>query len=200
MKNKNLPNYLTIIRIILLVPFLILLTIFFNLSNGDFSVKNKNYFLLLIATFIFLVAMITDFLDGYLARKYNNVTNFGKLFDPIADKVITSTAIIFLTLFNFTSVWVVVIFIVRDVVVDGCRNLAAKNNLKIHASIWGKLKTLTQSFAIPILFFLGPIFYNSQNWNWIFWLLNTPLLISLFLSIYSGFLYFWDIKKLIKLK
>jgi CDP-diacylglycerol--glycerol-3-phosphate 3-phosphatidyltransferase len=79
--------------------------------------------------------MITDFLDGYIARKTDTVSDFGKLFDPLADKFITTSALILLAVMRIVPVWVVILFVLRDLVVDGSRNLAAKNNLEISASI-----------------------------------------------------------------
>ncbi|MGZ9413158.1 CDP-diacylglycerol--glycerol-3-phosphate 3-phosphatidyltransferase [Mycoplasma sp. 480] len=199
-KKKNIPNYLTIFRMILWIPFVILLVIYYNNAHYKYAFKDSfiNFHLLAVSVIIFLLAMFTDFLDGYLARKWNVVSNFGKLFDPIADKVITTTALIFLGLFNFTEIWVVIVFIVRDIVVDGCRNLAAKNNLNISASIWGKWKTFIQSFAIPFLFWITPFFINNTNWVWIYWVVNIPLFIALIFSLFSGFLYVKEMTKILK--
>ncbi|WGI36815.1 CDP-diacylglycerol--glycerol-3-phosphate 3-phosphatidyltransferase [Mesomycoplasma lagogenitalium] len=200
MKNKNLPNYLTLLRIVLWVPFLIILAIYYTSVSFQPTVK-EYYWMNILAVFIFILAMITDFLDGHLARKYDNVSNFGKLFDPIADKLMTSTALIFLAAIGFTEIWIVVIFIARDIVVDGCRNLAARENKKIAASIWGKLKTLFQSFAIPLIFILGPILrWTDFYWPVFYWILNVPVILALFLSLLSGYFYIKDLNHLIRLK
>ncbi len=140
---------------------------------------------------IFVLAMITDWMDGFLARKNNQVTSFGKLFDPIADKIITTSAMVFLLIFNYSYIWLVLIFILRDILVDGSRNLAAVKKLKIEASIYGKLKTLIQSLAIIILFFVTPALSNKGILE--ISLLNLPLMIAALLSIISGTLYFKQI-------
>ncbi|MGL4252316.1 MAG: CDP-diacylglycerol--glycerol-3-phosphate 3-phosphatidyltransferase [Metamycoplasmataceae bacterium] len=190
----NLPNKLTILRIILIIPFITFMSIF--LIQGKNEYETLTYYSsevtwLYLSGIVFVVAMLTDWLDGYLARKNNQVTSFGKLFDPIADKVITTSSMIFLLLFNYTFVWLVLIFILRDILVDGSRNLAAIKKLKIEASIYGKLKTVVQSIAITILFFITPAIQNKE-WLEIL-LLNIPLIIAGLLSIISGFLYFKNI-------
>ncbi|MGL5591926.1 MAG: CDP-diacylglycerol--glycerol-3-phosphate 3-phosphatidyltransferase [Metamycoplasmataceae bacterium] len=190
----NLPNKLTILRIILIIPFITFMSIFLIQGKNEYATLtyySSEVTWLYLSGIVFVVAMLTDWLDGYLARKNNQVTSFGKLFDPIADKVITTSSMIFLLLFNYTFVWLVLIFILRDILVDGSRNLAAIKRLKIEASIYGKLKTVVQSIAITILFFITPAIQNKE-WLEIL-LLNIPLIIAGLLSIISGFLYFKNI-------
>lgn len=194
----NLPNKLTILRIVLVIPFITFLSLFLFYSDGNFANVNyndKEIIWLYLSGIVFSLAMFTDWLDGFLARKNNQVTSFGKLFDPLADKIITTTAMIFLLLFNYTYVWLVLIFILRDVLVDGSRNLAAIKRLKIEASIFGKLKTILQSIAIILLFFITPIIPQEK----IIWL-NIPLIIAALMSIFSGFLYFKQIIPHIEIK
>ncbi|MGL5733052.1 MAG: CDP-diacylglycerol--glycerol-3-phosphate 3-phosphatidyltransferase [Metamycoplasmataceae bacterium] len=190
----NLPNKLTILRIVLIIPFMAFMSIFLIQGKNEF--ENLTYdspvvMWLYLSGIVFVLAMFTDWLDGYIARKNNQVTSFGKLFDPIADKVITTSAMIFLLLFNYTFVWLVLIFILRDILVDGSRNLAAIKQLKIEASIYGKLKTVVQSIAITIIFFATPAIQNKE-WLEII-LLNIPLIIAGLLSIISGVLYFKNV-------
>ncbi|MGL5617642.1 MAG: CDP-diacylglycerol--glycerol-3-phosphate 3-phosphatidyltransferase [Metamycoplasmataceae bacterium] len=190
----NLPNKLTILRIVLIIPFITFMSIF--LIQGRSKFENLTYgspevMWFYLSGIVFVLAMFTDWLDGYLARKNNQVTSFGKLFDPIADKVINTSAMVFLLLINYTFVWLVLIFILRDILVDGFRNLAAIKQLKIEASIFGKLKTVVQSISIIIIIFATPAIQNKE-WLEII-LLNIPLIIAGLLSIISGVLYFKNI-------
>ena len=199
----NLPNKLTIVRMILIVPIIILFSIFtwyvITFENGEFKNVNlqtsSQYFLYAIGI-IFIISMITDFLDGHFARKNNQITVFGKLFDPLADKITITITLIFLSYFQYTYVYIVIFMIIRDLIVDGSRNIFAKNNLKIEASIYGKLKTIFQSVAIPIILFLIPI-VDSNVW-WQLLMINIPMIIALFLSIYSGYQYFKQVIPFLK--
>ena len=127
----NLPNKLTIVRIIM-IPFFV----FFLLT--DFVAGSK-----WIATVLFCAASITDFLDGHIARKYNLVTNFGKFMDPLADKMLVSSAFICLVAQNKIAAWIVI--------VSGFRLVASDSGVVIAASYWGKFKTNFQMFAIILL-------------------------------------------------
>lgn len=199
----NLPNKLTILRMILIVPIIVLFSIFtwYVITIEKVEFKNVNlqtssqYFLYAIGI-IFIISMITDFLDGYFARKNNQITVFGKLFDPLADKITITITLIFLSYFQYTYIYIVIFMIIRDLIVDGSRNIFAKNNLKIEASIYGKLKTIFQSVAIPIILFLIPII-DSNVW-WQLLMINIPMIIALFLSIYSGYQYFKQVIPFLK--
>lgn len=194
----NLPNKLTLLRIFLVIPLIVLLSVFiwyvYEIEKSSFlsvSLKNKSQFFLYSVGIIFILSMITDSIDGHIARKRNQITLFGKLFDPLADKIIITTSLIFLAVFQYVHVSIVVLFVIRDLIVDGSRNVAAANNIKVEASIWGKLKTVFQSIAIPILLFLIPTI--DQNIWWQLLLLNIPILLALITSFVSGFLYFKQI-------
>ena len=199
----NLPNKLTIVRMILIVPIIILFSIFtwyvIAFENSEFKNVNlqtsSQYFLYAIGI-IFIISMITDFLDGHFARKNNQITVFGKLFDPLADKITITITLIFLSYFQYTYIYIVIFMIIRDLIVDGSRNIFAKNNLKIEASIYGKLKTIFQSVAIPIILFLIPVI-DSNVW-WQLLMINIPMIIALFLSIYSGYQYFKQVIPFLK--
>ena len=199
----NLPNKLTIVRMILIVPIIILFSIFtwyvIAFENSEFKNVNlqtsSQYFLYAIGI-IFIISMITDFLDGHFARKNNQITVFGKLFDPLADKITITITLIFLSYFQYTYIYIVIFMIIRDLIVDGSRNIFAKNNLKIEASIYGKLKTIFQSVAIPIILFLIPV-VDSNVW-WQLLIINIPMIIALFLSIYSGYQYFKQVIPFLK--
>ncbi len=138
--NKNIPNYLTTARVIL-IPFFV---VFMITNIGGPASK-------WIACAIFCVASITDFLDGYLARKYNLVSNFGKLMDPLADKMLVSAAMICLTEQGRLASWIVIVIISREFIISGIRQLAADNGVVIAASYWGKFKTNFQIFMIIML-------------------------------------------------
>ena len=189
----NLPNKLTLFRIFLVIPLIFILSAFTYLNKNYFEIdteSNQQYYLYG-AGLIFVIAMITDAVDGYLARKWKQVTTFGKLFDPLADKIIVTTSMIFLAVFQYTYIPVVVIFVIRDLIVDGSRNIAASNNIKVEASVWGKLKTIFQTIAIIILFFFIPLI-DKRKW-WQVLLINIPMIIALIASVFSGVKYFVQI-------
>ena len=136
----NLPNKLTIFRVIL-IPFFV----FFLLA--PYFEGYGNY----IATAIFAVASITDLLDGKIARKYNLVTNFGKFMDPLADKLLVSSAMICLVEMEKLPSWVVVIIIAREFIISGFRLVASDNGVVIQANYWGKFKTVFQMIMVIVL-------------------------------------------------
>ena len=136
----NLPNKLTLFRVIL-IPFFVI----FLLINPD-SMTNR-----LIAEVIFVVASLTDMLDGKIARKYNLVTNFGKFMDPLADKLLVCSAMICFIQTGQLYSWIVIIVVAREFIISGFRLIAAENGIVIAANIWGKLKTVSQMIMIIIL-------------------------------------------------
>lgn len=196
----NTPNKLTLLRVILVVPFLVMMSLyayefFKNQQHADFNNFNNATIYFITAGSIFTMAMITDFLDGYLARKNKQITTFGKLFDPLADKFMTTGALIMFSFVGIVPIWVTIIFILRDILVDGSRNLAAKNNVNVAASFWGKSKTMLQSIGIVALFFIYPADdFGTDFMTWEMsaklWALNVPVIISSVLSIISGAIYF----------
>ncbi|ESE30918.1 CDP-diacylglycerol--glycerol-3-phosphate 3-phosphatidyltransferase [Eubacterium brachy ATCC 33089] len=133
--KMNLPNKITIIRVIA-VPFFVVL---FNL-NYAFP-----------AAILFCIASATDALDGYIARKRGLVTNFGKIMDPLADKIIVIAAFILLVQSGKIPGWMIIVILAREFIVAGLRTVAAVDGIVIAAGIWGKLKTATQMLAIPFL-------------------------------------------------
>lgn len=136
----NLPNKLTMIRVIL-IPFFV----FFLLA--PYFPEYGKY----IAVIIFIVASLTDLLDGKIARRYNLVTNFGKFMDPLADKLLVSSALICLTGTGQLASWIVVIIISREFIISGFRLIAAQQQLVIAANYWGKFKTTFQMLMIIVL-------------------------------------------------
>ncbi len=135
----NLANKLTMIRILLVPVFLLFITVK-NIPYGS-----------IIATVIFIIASITDQLDGYIARSRNQITNFGKFMDPLADKLLVTAALVSLVELKLVASWAVVVILAREFAVSGLRTLAASNGKIIAASWWGKIKTVTQMVAILLL-------------------------------------------------
>ena len=136
----NLPNKLTMFRVIL-IPFFVVFMLFDITGAADKW----------IALVIFCVASLTDMLDGKIARKYNLVTNFGKFMDPLADKLLVCTALICLTSMNRLNVIVVLVIIAREFIISGFRLVASDNGIVIAASYWGKFKTVSQMALIIVL-------------------------------------------------
>ena len=136
----NLPNKLTLFRVIL-IPFFV----FFLLA--PYFEGYGNY----IALAIFVVASLTDLLDGKIARKYNLVTNFGKFMDPLADKLLVCSALICLIELKLLPAWIVIIIIAREFIISGFRLIASDNGIVIAASYWGKFKTTFQMVMIIVL-------------------------------------------------
>lgn len=132
----NLANKLTLLRIFLVPVFLFIISV------------NANKYGIYIATVIFIIAALTDTLDGYVARSRNQVTKFGKFMDPLADKLIVTSALVALVEMKKLSTWVVMIIIAREFAITGLRAIAASEGVVIAASYWGKAKTVTQIIAI----------------------------------------------------
>lgn len=159
----NLANKLTIFRMALVPVFMLIMLADFKYS-------------LYAAALIFALASFTDFLDGYIARKYNMITNFGKLMDPLADKVLVSAALITMVETGMLSSWIPVIIISREFTISIIRAIAASSGVVIAASKWGKLKTISQIAAI-ILMLLG-----VPGGIYVMWL-------AAILTVYSGYDY-----------
>jgi len=131
----NLANKLTIIRIFLVPIFMFFLMV--KIPYGEY-----------IAVAIFIIAALTDSLDGYIARSRNQITKFGKFMDPLADKLLVSAALISLVELDKLSAWIVVVIIAREFAITGLRVIAASEGITIAANWWGKIKTITQIVAI----------------------------------------------------
>lgn len=135
----NLPNKLTVLRVIL-VPFFV----FFLLMDFGFAGR-------ITALILFIVASFTDFLDGFIARKYKLVTNFGKFMDPLADKLLVCSGLICFTATGKIPAWMVIVIIAREFVISGFRLVAASGGLVIAANYWGKFKTVSQMIMIILI-------------------------------------------------
>ncbi len=182
--DRHLPNKITILRIILIPIFIFLLL--YNFSGEIVLLGSRKIDInIFMATIIFIIAAITDFLDGYLARKYNLVTNIGKFLDPLADKLLVCSAFIVMIELNLIPSWFVVCVITREFAVTGLRMLALEQGEVIAAGILGKLKTVMQLLAIIFILLGNPIFnYYSIPFD------RIVLWLSLILTIISGLEYF----------
>lgn len=166
-KKENIPNLLTVGRIVLIPVFLLLASI------------PNHIFWHITAAIIFAVASLTDYLDGYLARKWKVVTNFGKFADPLADKMLVMSAFIMLVGLDLGPAWVSAVIICRELAVTGLRLLLVETGGEVLAAAMpGKVKTATQMLAVILLL---------CHWSLIG---NIMLYISLFFTLYSGYDYF----------
>ena len=146
--QMNLPNKLTVLRV-LMIPFFVVFMLM------DITGAADKY----IAAAIFIIASLTDLLDGKIARKYNLVTNFGKFMDPLADKLLVGAAMICLVEMHRLAAWIVIVIISREFIISGFRLIASDNGVVIAASYWGKFKTVFQMAMIIVLIFdLGGVF------------------------------------------
>lgn len=136
----NLPNKLTIFRVILIIPFVIIML-------SDFLGDASKW----VALAIFIIASLTDLLDGKIARKYNLITNFGKFMDPLADKLLVSAAMICLVEIGKIPSWIVIVIISREFIISGFRLIASDNGVVIAASYWGKFKTVFQMVMVVLM-------------------------------------------------
>ncbi|MCR5349041.1 MAG: CDP-diacylglycerol--glycerol-3-phosphate 3-phosphatidyltransferase [Bacilli bacterium] len=200
----NIPTKITIARIVgvaLLIVFLITCTIinavdplnaFVSLEIGGSGIRVVN----LIACVVFILAAATDYLDGHLARKWNQVTDLGKFLDPIADKMLVNSMLVYLC-FPIGGVripWFCVAFmIIRDLVIDTMRLLAAKKGLVVAANIFGKMKTVFQMVAIPFVLLGGwPFTYFDAGWGEFGRICIIMVYIATAMSIISGVIYVKD--------
>lgn len=200
----NLPNKLSVFRIILM-PVMIGIAYLVPQEQmfGPLNIKLMHFVLCI----IFVIGSLTDFLDGYLARKDNLITDFGKFIDPLADKVLVLTAMVLMVEFNILPAWIPIIVLTREFAVSGYRLVAASQSGKvIAASIWGKIKTSTQMVAIIMLLLDQNPFFAFWNMNfsenkglYIYNLVGSLLMIvSVIATIQSGMDYLKDIKELLK--
>ena len=147
----NLPNKLTMLRVIL-VPVFMVFAALCRYGTQDFNAS-----LMLAAGVVFAVASFTDFLDGYLARKNNLVTDFGKFMDPLADKCLTTAAFLYMLADGVCHPVVLAVILFREFAVAGVRMLAAETGTVIAANMWGKVKTVLQMLTIIFYYFVGAL-------------------------------------------
>ncbi|MBQ9767426.1 MAG: CDP-diacylglycerol--glycerol-3-phosphate 3-phosphatidyltransferase [Lachnospiraceae bacterium] len=175
----NLPNKITIFRVCMIPIFLVLL-----LVPG---IPYGNYF----ATAVFVIACLSDALDGYLARKHNLVTNFGKFMDPLADKLLVCSALICFVELSYMPAWIVVVIIAREFIISGFRLIASDNGVVIAASYWGKFKTIAQMIACILLIVQLPF-------GWAEVVEQIFIYLSLALTVISLVEYIWKNKNVLK--
>ena len=183
----NLPNSLTLLRIFF-VPFLvgILLAPPWALADDPIILNTVRLREVLGVSF-FLAASLTDWLDGYIARRRNQVTRLGTLLDPLADKLLMSAAFIALVEERYAPAWMVIIIVGRELAVTGLRSVAATSGMVMPASVWGKFKTASQVVAIVLL-----ILTNSlERWGRYEWIAVGSLWIVMILAVISAADYFY---------
>ena len=147
----NLPNKLTMLRVIL-VPVFMVFAAFSRYGTAEY-----NQVFMLVAGIVFAVASVTDFLDGYIARKYHLVTDFGKFMDPLADKCLTTAAFIYMVADGICSPVVLAVILFREFAVAGVRMIAAESGTVIAANMWGKVKTVLQMLTILFYYFAAAL-------------------------------------------
>ena len=177
----NTPNKLTVLRMIL-VPFLVLFMLF------GWGGEANRY----ICLAIFVTASVTDWFDGYLARKHKLVTNFGKFMDPLADKLLVCSAMICMIQLERLPAWIVIVIIAREFIISGFRLIAAENGIVIAANYWGKFKTVSQMIMIIllILHFGGVFAVLEQIFIWL----------SLALTVISLITYIWQNRSVLSMQ
>lgn len=197
----NLPNKITISRLIIAV-IMIFFAVFPWANVGASSILttlgNTGFTILdLILAILFVVGSATDAIDGKNARKYNLITDFGKFFDPLADKFLVNSALIFLACYGRIPALIIILMIGRDLAVDGIRFMAASKGEVIAANIFGKLKTVFQMITIPFVMLNGfPFNYLFKEHTYIF--LDVLLSITCAMSLISGFIYLYRGRKYIQ--
>lgn len=188
----NLPNKITISRIFLIPLFIIVLTI--NFDWGEINIGNNTLPITqLVGSIIFIFASLTDWLDGYIARKYDLITNMGKFLDPLADKLLVSAAFIMLIELQIAPAWIIIVIISREFAITGFRLVASGEGVVLAASSMGKLKTVSQILAVILLMLNNfPFSYTNLPVDMIM------LYIALIFTVWSGLDYFiknWNVMR-----
>ena len=192
----NLPNRITMTRIFLSILLLVMLLVPWYSLGVEFPVYqvatitvNLKY---IIAGIIFLIASTSDFLDGYLARKNNMVTDFGKVMDAIADKLLVNGLLVILAYDRIISIVIPVVIISRDIVVDSCKMISGQNGKVVAASIMGKLKTICMMSGLTLT-----MFYNLPFELVGFPVADILLIAAVILSVISGAQYFYGVRDIL---
>ncbi|WP_276874222.1 CDP-diacylglycerol--glycerol-3-phosphate 3-phosphatidyltransferase [Levyella massiliensis] len=178
----NLPNKITMVRMGL-IPFFVASYLYLTPNS-------------VIPALLFIIASVTDFLDGHIARSRHLVTTFGKFMDPLADKALTLSAFILLVGGGQIASWVVVIIVVRELMITGFRTIAVSNGVTIAASIWGKYKTTFQMLAIIVLLMEN----NWLSFLRLFPVANVLVALAVIFTILSGVDYLWKNREILDLQ
>ena len=182
---NNLPNRLTILRMILVpVVMIIMLCHFTDASVLGVSVQS------IIAAIVFIVASLTDWFDGYIARRDNLVTNFGKVMDPLADKLIVTAVMLCLMVEGVFPVWCAMIILARDFLITGIRVIAVAEGISVAASTWGKVKTTIQMISMVIA-----ILFGTSEIAFLYWTSQASIYLSTLATLISGISYIYDYRK-----
>lgn len=191
--KKSIPNILTIVRIILAVFAILFVCIYNHWNTEAFSYTFNDGtrvgvpITYILAGVFFVIASFTDLMDGQLARKYHWISDFGKLWDPIADKILINGVLIGLAVNGSIPVFIPIIMICRDIIVDASRMYASTKGKVVAANIWGKLKTVFQMIAIILILFSFGIVSNNLVFQYL--VQNLLLLVATVFSVVSGVIY-----------
>ena len=183
----NLPNILTLLRIAV-VP--VIAVFLWNIRDSKAPNEAKMMMSSIVACIIFSAAMITDVIDGYLARKWDLVTPMGAYLDPLADKLMVTTALIMLIPLERVPAWVVALLLCREITITGLRGIASQQGFTISASALGKIKTAFQSVAIGMLLWFFPVNFPLIGETNVYSCGIVLLFVSLFFSLVSAIEYF----------
>ena len=200
----NIPNKITVSRLVLAIIYFILL----YLAGLDTIPEKFDKAIFYSGMVVFSVAALTDVLDGYLARRYNIVTKFGRIADPFVDKVLICGSFIFfvswpsLTIipkpYPFISSWMVLVIVFREFLVHGLRTIAESKGISFGSTVWGKQKTFTQCITVIwTLFYLAYMRYTGGEW-WAGTLLHALIWLTLFSTVFSALTYFYKIRKMLR--
>jgi len=205
MDRKNIPNQLTMLRLVFAVAFFVVLEFYqYGPSAPTWP--------LWVGLAVFVVGMLTDAADGYLARRWHVISAFGRIMDPFADKVITLGALIYLAGPRFyqgdmaeaawslnavsggTQVsgvypWMVILVISRELLVTGIRGEMEARGIKFGANVWGKVKTILQSVIVPVLLIIVALDPNAQGWRWLVWVRDPLVWVTVLFSAVTGLPY-----------
>ncbi len=205
----KIPNALTILRIIMVPLVVVLMLVQFDISgkylyqiNPSSDIAITIHFNMLLAAIFFILACITDLLDGFIARKFNVVSEFGKIWDPIADKALINSVLIAMASpsLNFLPPWIPILFILRDIIINAFRMNAVKKDIDVAANIYGKIKTVLEMIGIIVIFFIGTpkivrgeINITTSVWYW-YGIQEIVIYFALIASFWSGIKYLVDIR------
>lgn len=194
----NIPNKVTVSRLFLAIVYFFLL----HLAGLDERPERFDRVIFYAGMAVFIVAALTDALDGYLARKYNIVTKFGRIADPFVDKVLICGSFIFFvswpSLKPFISSWMVVVIIFREFLLHGLRTIAESKGVSFGSNIWGKQKTMIQCITIIWALFYLVYLRDTSGASWSAIILHSLIWLTLFSTVFSAVIYFYRTRKMLR--